>query len=168
MTNATKKMAILAVLGLAVLATAAEAADVPTVDNNGGASSIGTTNATLNGNLTSTGGVPTYVWVYWGASNGDTNKGGWANTNSLGQMPAGPFSTNISGLVQGLRYYYRSYASNSLGDAWASDTTDFYANGAGPGQTWDGGSAVNDNWSTGMNWVGDVVPGNPATSVVTL
>ena len=38
---------------------------------------------------------------------------------------------------------------------------------AGPGQTWDGGGGANDDWTLGANWVGGVMPGRPATSVVT-
>lgn len=137
----------------------------PGVDNDGGASGITATNAALNGVLTD--GGQAYVTVYWGRTDGGTNASAWSGTNSVGLRNEGAFSSALTGLTLGVWYYYRCYASNSLGDVWASSTANFFANRAAAGQTWDGGSTVDDNWGDGTNWVGDVVPGNPATSVVT-
>ena len=39
--------------------------------------------------------------------------------------PADPFSSNVSNLLYGLTYYYRCYASNQWGTAWAPATTNF-------------------------------------------
>ena len=79
----------------------------------------------------------------------------------------GAFSSMATGLQDGTTYYYRCYASNEIGTAWASATTNFVAEDiAGPGQIWDGGGE-DDDWSTSENWVGDVMPGRPATSVIT-
>ena len=97
----------------------------PTVNNDAGASNITETAATINGYLSSTGGAPTYVWVFWGISNSDTNKSGWGQTNYFGVNSTGFLSTNLTGLTQGVVYYYRFCASNSCGQAWAASTTSF-------------------------------------------
>ncbi len=97
----------------------------PVVDNDGGASSVAFTNAVLNGNLVSTGSAPTCVWMYRGTSDGGMNKSGWDTNEYLGEKPEGLFSTDINGLTPGFQYYYRCYASNAYGDAWAWGTTNF-------------------------------------------
>ena len=45
-------------------------ATAPAVDNANGASNVMSISAVLNGTLTSTGGVPTQVYVYWGETDG--------------------------------------------------------------------------------------------------
>ncbi len=97
----------------------------PSVNNAAGASAVTTNSATLNGTLVSTGAAPTYVKVCWGPTDGVTNFSDWTNTAPVGPLPAGAFSTNISGLTTGTVYYYRCFASNSFGEAWASATTNF-------------------------------------------
>ena len=98
---------------------------VPEISNDGGASNLAPTSATLSGYLAGTGAAPAYVWMYWGQTDGGTNKGSWTASEYFGQMPVGQFSTNLSGLASGARYYYRCYGSNSIGDAWAPASTDF-------------------------------------------
>jgi hypothetical protein len=67
---------------------------------------------------------PADVRLYWGQTDGGTN-GPWANTNRLAGAASGSFSSNASNLLYGLTYYYRSYASNQWGTAWAVATTNF-------------------------------------------
>lgn len=68
---------------------------------------------------------PSDVRIYWGTTDGGTNKAAWANTNLLAGRLTGPFSVTVSNLLYGLTYYYRCYASNQYGTAWAPATTNF-------------------------------------------
>ncbi len=80
--------------------------------------------ASLNGDLTA-GGVADVI-VYWGPSDGGSNKTAWAHTNTMGQLLTGTFSTNTTpGLLYGLTYYYRCYATNSIGHDWADSSATF-------------------------------------------
>jgi len=97
----------------------------PTVDNANGATNVLAVSAVLNGTLTSTGGLPTQVYVYWGETDGGTNFGNWGNTNNLGTNAAGPLSLIVTNLMPNQTYYYRFYATNSAGAAWANATTNF-------------------------------------------
>jgi hypothetical protein len=94
----------------------------PSVANAPGATNLSAGVAQLRGTLTN---GPADVRLYWGTTDGGTNKGNWANTNLLVNAPGGSFSSNVSNLLYGLTYHYRSYASNQWGAAWASATTNF-------------------------------------------
>ncbi|MDD4872457.1 MAG: PKD domain-containing protein [Kiritimatiellae bacterium] len=103
-------------------------AGVPTlaINNDGGALDVTSNSATLNGNLASGGGTNgADIVIYWGTSDGGTNKGAWVENIYLGWRGTGLFSTNIFGLLSGTTYYYRCFASNSFGTAWAPSTTNF-------------------------------------------
>ncbi len=96
----------------------------PAVDNGQGASSITTNSAILNGNYTATGSTAE-VHIYWGTSDGGTNKSNWENVYVHGTIGVGPISTAVSNLVYGFRYSYRCYASNAVGECWASLSSNF-------------------------------------------
>jgi hypothetical protein len=100
----------------------------PTVTNSTGASNISDTGARLNGEVTSTGNASTSVTIYWGPADGGTTQGSWANSVPLGAKPAGTFYTDISSLTASTTYYYRCYATNSVGSAWAASTASFTTN----------------------------------------
>ena len=104
----------------------------PAVNNGWGAGPVSFTTATLSGNLTS--GTLANVYIYWG---GNTNN--WANTNSLGNRANGVFWSGISGLSEGSVYYYRCYATNYCGGAWAADIVTFTT--LVSFTAWNGGSA---------------------------
>jgi len=62
------------------------------------------------------------LWVYYGPQDGGTVKGNWqqailvaVNTN----FNPVSLSTTLNGLAPGTTYYYRFYATNSSGEAWA-------------------------------------------------
>jgi formylglycine-generating enzyme required for sulfatase activity len=97
----------------------------PTVSDDGGASNVAQVSATLNGNLVSTGSAATVVSVYWGTADMGMNAVGWDHVVNLGQCPAGAVSTSVAGLTQGATYYYRFYASNAVGVAWADPAAQF-------------------------------------------
>lgn len=102
-----------------------EASKTPLKVNNIGASNITSTSATLFGNLVSDGGTTTFVRVYWGPSDGETNSAAWTNVVNTGALPVGLFSTNIYSLQSGTLYYYRCFASNDFGTVWAPNSTNF-------------------------------------------
>ena len=77
---------------------------------------------TLNGTLSATYSAD--VTVYWGLTDGETTPSAWSNASSLGTVMLGAFSTNESVLAGGM-YYYRCYATNSAGEAWADSTGTF-------------------------------------------
>jgi autotransporter-associated beta strand protein len=103
----------------------------PTVDNDAGATAITATNATLRGTLLN--GTPaTQVKIYWGTTDGGTTPGAWDQPAiDLGSMPLGSFSQAVTALQANKQYFYRTYATNDLGEAWASATTNFMTLGPG-------------------------------------
>ncbi|MDP6525082.1 MAG: hypothetical protein QGH15_12745 [Kiritimatiellia bacterium] len=102
----------------------------PGIDNATGATP-GIGRAALNGELTA--GSLADITVYWGTIDGGTNAADWANTNALGELAEGSFSTGTStGLLYGVTYYYRCYATNTVGEDWADSTTNFTTIFPGP------------------------------------
>ena len=93
--------------------------------NNGSGAVPGIGVAALTGELTS--GTEADITVYWGASDGVTNTLAWANTNIVGSLAEGAsFATNTAeGLLYGVKFYYRCYASNEAGEDWADATASF-------------------------------------------
>ncbi|MEM7397054.1 MAG: hypothetical protein AAF492_32405, partial [Verrucomicrobiota bacterium] len=96
----------------------------PLVNNGPGPTSIGIGTATLNGNLV--GGGQGTTRIYWGDTDGGTNAMIWSNNILVAlNMFEGPFSVGVSNLTFGVPYYYRAFASNQFGSAWASTTEVF-------------------------------------------
>jgi T5SS/PEP-CTERM-associated repeat protein len=114
----------------------------PTVNNASGATAVVGTSATLNGILTS--GNSADIYVYWG-----TDPDNWSHIEPLGTLPDGMFSKTVSGLPLSTTHYYRCFASNSVGTAWASSTSSFVS--AAQSFTWTG-SGGNLNWNNAGNW----------------
>ncbi|MEM7393106.1 MAG: hypothetical protein AAF492_12245, partial [Verrucomicrobiota bacterium] len=97
-------------------------AQAPMVDHGGGASSPGPASITLNGTLS---GGAADVFIYWGDADGGANPAAWDNRIDFGNRALGPFSTNLVGLLYGLQYHYRAFASNAMGTAWAPASSAF-------------------------------------------
>jgi hypothetical protein len=62
------------------------------------------------------------VWVFWGRQDGGTVRGNWedgrmvrVNTN----FNPTTFRTTVEGLAPQTNYYFRFYATNASGEAWA-------------------------------------------------
>ena len=100
----------------------------PIVANSNAVSTLGS--ATLNGYLSYTGAASVTAAVFWGPNDGGTNLGSstWANTNwfTPGPLPIGVLATNVS-VNPGVTYFYRFFATNSLGYSWANPASNFYA-----------------------------------------
>ncbi|MFC1789423.1 hypothetical protein ACFLYY_00425 [Patescibacteria group bacterium] len=101
------------------------AISTPTVTNGIGASNITENTATLNGEVTDTGGENPVILIYWGNNDGGTNPGDWDDSVNLGTKGLGIFSTDIDSLLSETTYYYRLYGSNSAGGSWANNATSF-------------------------------------------
>jgi len=98
-----------------------ETVDVaPVVSNLAALTDIGS--ATLRGELTD--GNAADVAIYWGRSDGETNKAAWDSVVRLDDMLEGPFSSAVNA-GYGATFYFRCYATNTAGDAWADSTTNF-------------------------------------------
>ena len=134
--------------------------DQPIISNGSGAD-VAVGSATLNGNLIAAGSAE--VTLYWGTSDGGMDHAGWEYTNAMGTLINGTFATNETGLLYGIRYYYRCYATNALGEDWANSSVSFlttrYVPPLTPGVTF----AVDATEDTdGDNRWEDVVLGNPS------
>jgi hypothetical protein len=91
---------------------------------NGPASDLASNSCTVAGTLLQDAYAEPWarVLVYWGTQDGGTVKGNWEHSVLLGTN-SHRGSTVFSGLLTGLTMsgsnYYRFYASNGLGEAWA-------------------------------------------------
>lgn len=100
------------------------------VNNAAGATNVSSTAAWLNGRLIATSnGEAAVVRVYWGTANGGAGHGGWSNTNDFGSSAEGSYMTTNVSVTQNTVHYYRFYATNEAGEAWAPITASFLTPG---------------------------------------
>ena len=91
--------------------------NLPTVTTTS-ATAIGTTTATSGGNVTSSGGATvTQRGVVWSTSQNPVVTLPTKTTDGTG---TGVFTSTITGLEPGTLYYYRSYATNSVGTSYGT------------------------------------------------
>jgi hypothetical protein len=107
---------------------------VPTVVTSA-ATNVEATTATLNGNVTATGGENPTVTVYWGDNDGGTTPANW-DFNSVPTSPAQPqgvasFYKNVTSLSPGILYFFNAKGTNSGGTGWAT-TKNFTTSPAAP------------------------------------
>jgi len=118
--------------------------------NNVAATNVGSSSATLGGTLTT--GATAHAYIFAGA---DTNA--WTWTNDCSTVVEGTsFSINLTNLPNTTKCYYRAYASNACGEAWAP-VTNFITQPPTGTIYWDGGAGTT-NWGDTANW-------NPDTAV---
>ena len=94
------------------------------------------TTATLNGNVTVTGGENPTVTMYWGDNDGGQVAGNWDNS-SAPTSPAQPqgvaaFSKDATGLPTGTTIYFSAKATNSGGTGWPAASLNFLTKPAAP------------------------------------
>lgn len=95
----------------------AAAAAAPTVDTDA-ATGVTALSAVLNAEITATGGTnATERGFAWGTSSTLVN-GGAATTTTTGDFAAGTFTQNVSGILAGVTYYFRAYATNPTGTGY--------------------------------------------------
>lgn len=110
-------------IGTSIQSFATSACPPPTVTTQD-ASSITATGATLNGNITATGGLtPTVRGFAWGTS--ATMVGDTATTTENGSFTTGAFTNSSLTLVCNTTYYYRPYAVNTSGTSSAPISNSF-------------------------------------------
>ncbi len=121
----TIRAPVLVLVAVGMFAIPAGAAE-PTVDHADGATQVMSISAVLQGTLTSTGGLPTEVTVYWGATDAEVEALNWDYSADLGTNAVGPLALLVENLWPDRTYYYRFSATNEDGEAWANATTNFH------------------------------------------
>ena len=126
--------------------------DYPSVTQ-GGASAIGRYGATLNGDVTATGGEsPLTGFDWWPVV------AGAPTTTVTGSVSPGAFVTSVTGLSLSTEYAFKAWASNVAGMVW-SDTGVWTTRDMTPvTYTWSG--PANGDWFTAANWTPNGVPGD--------
>jgi hypothetical protein len=88
------------------------------------ATSVQATTATLNGQVLATGNDVPIITFYYGAADGHTNAGAWAQSVALGPQ-TGAFSQVVSGLASNSIYFFTAKAVNAAGSIWAAPSDTF-------------------------------------------
>ena len=92
---------------------------------NAGATNVLSTTADLVGNVTATGTSATAVSVYWDTTDRGTNRL-WTYTNGPMTATALGVTTNAAtGLSSNTTYWFTYYATNSMGESWATPSLSF-------------------------------------------
>jgi LPXTG-motif cell wall-anchored protein len=102
----------------------------PTVATNA-ASGVTTSGATLNGNVTASGGATVTARGFVYGLSADPAIGGAGVTQAASGGGTGTFTAAISGLSASTTYHVRAYATNSAGTAYGSDVTFTTSSGGG-------------------------------------
>jgi hypothetical protein len=84
-------------------------------------STLSATSISAAGEVTDTGNEAPIVIVYYGTTDGGTDSGSWDGFVDGGAQ-VGAFTTLIEGLIPNTNYFYRMFASNSAGSAWADSS----------------------------------------------
>jgi hypothetical protein len=135
----------------------------------GGATNIGTSSATLSGDIVSNGGSPVFTSgiVYSTSPNPIISGPGVVDSATTPAVSMGAFSINPTGLTHSTKYYYRSYAINAIGTAYSNQdsfTTAIIISTFPYTQDFEGGAA---SWSTiAINGSNNWVLGTPSKTII--
>lgn len=88
------------------------------------ASNITISSAQIGGVVTDPGSNTPYVIIYYGDEDAASIQTNWAFYVEMGPQ-SDVFSTVITNLDSGATYYFRTFASNSVGERWASPSLSF-------------------------------------------
>ncbi len=117
----TKKLLILVcvILGIAVIDSCKKDVSLPTLSTNN-PSNPTINSVTTGGNITNGGGADiTARGVCWSTSQNPTSSG----AHSSDGTGTGSFTSNITGLTAGTKYYIRAYATNKAGTAYGNEVS---------------------------------------------
>ncbi|MDB4537614.1 fibronectin type III domain-containing protein [Akkermansiaceae bacterium] len=84
-------------------------------------SALTATSISAAGEVTDTGNETPTVTIYYGTTDGGTDEFAWEGFFNAGAQ-VGVFSATIEGLTQNTTYFYRAFAMNSAGSAWADSS----------------------------------------------
>ncbi|MCW5556071.1 MAG: lamin tail domain-containing protein [Verrucomicrobiae bacterium] len=96
----------------------------PPVVLNRSANGITGTTANLRGEVTETGNDAPQVTIYYGSTDGGSDAEAWESAAGVG-IQSGTFTRFVGGLLPNTTYYYRCYATNAAGGAWAASSESF-------------------------------------------
>lgn len=98
----------------------------PAVTNGVGYTELGMFSVRLNGQVTQGYPLPRAV-ICWGDNDaGNTSTSDWDHVIDMGTPGVGvAFSNLVTGLTHSTAYFYRCYATNASGGAWATETFSF-------------------------------------------
>ena len=88
------------------------------------ATNVGTTEARIGGEVTSTGGQQPNITIYYGDEDGGINPESWAHSINLGPHNS-TFSGVVSDLDFGTEHFFRARAENAIGPTWAPSSESF-------------------------------------------
>jgi hypothetical protein len=80
--------------------------------------------AELGAEVTSSGGIPPTVTIFYGTSDGGTTPGTWDQSVDLGIL-TGTATMSVTGLLSNTTYHVRARAVNSGGTVWAGSSFSF-------------------------------------------
>lgn len=114
------------------------------------ASSVGKTSATFNGNITATGGANVTVRGFAWGTNSSLSGGDTATTTDTAGQPfsAGAFTDSSQTLFCNTTYYYRPYATNSVGTGYGTISNSFTTTACEPIVSTQSASSVGETSAT--------------------
>jgi hypothetical protein len=118
MPASTKSTGIYAVSGLP------DSEVLPAAVTNEPATGIDAVAATLNGQVTGTGGEPPVVTLFYGPKDGGTVAANWSNSVAISYQ-TGAFSQTVASLIPGTTNYFTAQAVNGDGTVWATPSVPF-------------------------------------------
>ena|GEM_PF-709915 len=127
---------------------------LPTVANSA-ATGLQANDATLNGQVVSSGNQVPFVTIYYGPSDGGTTASAWAHSTTLG-LQNGAFSAPTFNLNPSTSYYFTASASNQAGTAWAQPSMNFQTPAPSPILNLAANWGVWQGWGCSLCWWANV------------